>query len=176
MTTGRLVHQMVCTQELFRRVMDILLTPISLSCEQSGASVTFLNMRLTALQGRECTLVSIYDKRESMPQLGHYLRFPHYETNLAMRLKYSVYHSQLCRFARRVNTLSGFIHAAERFFRSMYLHGYQFGPLRSRLYAFHAKFFEITSIPACRSLSPVERRQIWQYVLYRVLGRILEKE
>ena len=111
---------------------------------------------------------------EKYAAVEYYLRFPHIETNLAMRLKYSVYHAQLCRFAHRVKALHGFIEAAVRLFRSMLLHGYQFRRLWSRLYAFRAKVFHITSIPTCRDLCLIPRRQIWCCDVARILDEVLK--
>ena len=59
--------------------------------------------------------LKMYDKRDSMPALASYRKFPHIETTVSTSCKYAVLHSQLlCRFAYRCTRREYFVDAASR--------------------------------------------------------------
>ena len=60
----------------------------------------FLNMEIIQPLPGACE-VKIYDKRDNMPTLAAYRKFPHIETTISVRCKYAVLHSQSCRFSYR---------------------------------------------------------------------------
>ena len=94
-------------------------SPISIVREQIGPSVHFLDMEIIQPLPGVCE-VKMYDKRDNMPTLASYRKFPHIETTIAIRCKYAVLHSQLCRFSYRCTQRQHFIEAASRLIRDMY--------------------------------------------------------
>ena len=94
-------------------------SPISIVHEQVGPSIHFLDMEIIQLLPGVCS-VKIYDKRDNMPTLASYRRFPHIETTISVRRKYAVLHSQLSRFSYRCTQREHFIEAASRLIRDMY--------------------------------------------------------
>ncbi|CAN0173407.1 unnamed protein product, partial [Ascophyllum nodosum] len=82
------------------------------------------------------SIVKMYDKRDNMTTLASYRKFPHIETTIAIRCKYAVLHSQLCRFAYRCTQRQHFIEAASRLIRDMYTNGYDLKLLRRKLFNF----------------------------------------
>ena len=76
-------------------------SPISIVEDQQGPNVHFLDiMQIVQLSPGICD-VKMYDKRDSMPALASYRKFPHIETTVSTSCKYAVFHSQLYRFAYR---------------------------------------------------------------------------
>ena len=63
--------------------------------------------------------VKIYDKRDKMPTLASYRRFPHIETTISKikSYKYAVFHSQLICRSHIVAHREFFIEAASRLIR-----------------------------------------------------------
>ena len=102
-------------------------SPISIVCEHLGPSIHFLDMEiLQPFPG--VGAVKMYDKRDNMPTLVSYRRFPHIETTVWC--KHAVLHSQLCRFSYRCKEIEYFIDAASRSIRDVYTQGYGFQLLR----------------------------------------------
>ena len=66
----------------------------------------------------------MYDKRDNMPALASYRKFPHIEKTVSTRCKYAVFYSQLCRFAYRCTRRDYFVDPASRLKIDMWLHGY----------------------------------------------------
>ena len=87
-----------------------------------------------------------YDKRDSMPALASYRKFPHIETTVSTSCKYAVFYSQLCRFAYRCTRRDYFVDAASRLIRGMWLHEYDLKFLRRELYNFQAAFWRTSKI------------------------------
>ena len=75
-------------------------SPISIVREQIGPSVHFLDVEIIQPLPGACE-VKMYDKRDNIPTLASYRKFPHIETTISVRCKYAVLHSQLCRFSYR---------------------------------------------------------------------------
>ena len=73
---------------------DLVPTSIDLTLEQQGASAHFLDMEKVQ-DGCGTTHLKMYDKRDSMTTVALFRKFPHIETKLSARCKYSVLHSQL---------------------------------------------------------------------------------
>ena len=121
-------------------------SPISIVQDQQGPSVHFLDMQIMQLSPGICD-VKMYDKRDSMPALASYRKFPHIETTVSTSCKYAVLHSQLCRFAYRCTRREYFIDAASRLIRDMWLHGYNLKLLRSKLNNFETTFWRTSRIP-----------------------------
>ena len=134
-------------------------TPISIVREQSGPTVHFLDMEIIQPMPGVCE-VKMFDKRNNMPTLAAYRKFPHIETTISVRCKYAVLHSQLCRFSYRCTERQHFIKAAARLIREMYLHGYELKLLRRRLYNFQSTFWRTTKILVLPS-SKRTRRMYW---------------
>ena len=75
-------------------------SPISIVRGQVRPSIHFLDMEIVQSIPGVCE-VKMYDKRDNMPTLASYRRFPHIETTISVRCKYAVLHSQLGRFSYR---------------------------------------------------------------------------
>ena len=90
--------------------------------------------------------VKMYDKRDSMPALASYRKFPRIETTVSTSCKYAVFHSQLCRSAYRCTRRDYFVDAASRLMRDMWLHGYDLKSLRRKLYNFQTTFWRTSRI------------------------------
>ena len=88
-------------------------SPISIVQDQQGPNVHFLDMQIMQLYPGIGD-VKMYDKRDSMPALASYRKFPHIETTVSTSCKYAVFHSQLCRFAYRCTRRDYFVGAASR--------------------------------------------------------------
>ena len=63
-------------------------TTVSILREQKGSSVNFLDMTILQ-QVPGISQVRMHDKRDDMPTLRHYRKFPHIETVLSVRYKYA---------------------------------------------------------------------------------------
>ena len=120
-------------------------SPISIVRDQQGPNVHFLDMKIMQLSPRICD-VKMYDKRDSMPALASYRKFPHIETTVSTSCKYAVFHSQLCRFTYRCTRRDYFVDAASTLMRDMSLHGYDLKFLRRKLYNFQATFWRASKI------------------------------
>ena len=105
--------------------------------------------------------VKRYDKRDSMPALASYRKFPHIETTVSTSCKYAVQHSQLCRFAYRCTRREYFVDAASRLIRDMWLHGYNLKLLRSKLNNFETTFWRTSRIPLAIPCK-MTRRIFWR--------------
>ena len=112
--------------------------------------------------------VRMYDKRDDMPTLRHYRKFPHVETILSVRCKYATLHSQLlCRFAYRCSVPSYFARAAANLIRYMHSHGYDKPFLRRKVYNFSKTFWRVTRIRTHR-----RRDRIWYGINAEIFGRV----
>ena len=110
-------------------------TTVSILREQRGSSLNFLDMTILQ-QVPGISQVRMYYKRDDMPTLRHYIKFPYVETILSVRCKYATLHSQLCRFAYRCSTMSYCARAAANLIRDMHSHGYDKAFLRRKVYNF----------------------------------------
>ena len=120
---------------------------ISIVREQIGPSVHCLDMEIIQPLPPGACEVKMYDKRDNMPTLASYRKFPHIETTISVRCKYAVLHSQSCRFSYRCTQRQHFIEAASRLIRDMYTQGYDLKLLRrSKLFNFQSTFWKTTSI------------------------------
>ena len=63
-------------------------SPISIVREQVGPSIHVLDMEIIQPLPGVCS-VKMYDKRDYMPTLVSYRRFPHIETTISVRCKYA---------------------------------------------------------------------------------------
>ena len=121
-------------------------SPVSIVQDQQGPNVHFLdNMQIMQLSPGICD-VKMYDKRDSMPALASYRKFPHIETTVFTSCKYAVFHSQLCRFAYRCTRRDYFVDAVSRPMRDMWLRGYDMKFLRCKVYNFQATFRRTSTI------------------------------
>ena len=60
------------------------MNPISVTKEQTGGKVHFLDMEM--LQSKAgVSQIRMYDKRDYMPTLAEYRRYPHIETRLSKK-------------------------------------------------------------------------------------------
>ena len=134
-------------------------SPISIVREQIGPSVHFLDMEIIQPLPGVCE-VKMYDKRDNMPTLASYRKFPHIETTIAIRCKYAVLHSQLCRFSYRCTQRQHFIEAASRLIRDMYTNGYDLKLLRRKLFNFQSTFWKTSKILGAPT-SKGNRRMFW---------------
>ena len=134
-------------------------SPISIVREQIGPSVHFLDMEIIQPFPGVCE-VKMYDKRDNMPTLASYRKFPHIETTIAIRCKYAVLHSQLSRFAYRCTQRQHFIEAASRLIRDMYTNGYDLKLLRRKLFNFQSTFWKTSKILGAPT-SKHDRRMFW---------------
>ena len=114
-------------------------SPISIVREQVRPILHFLDIEKVQPFPRVCE-VNMYDKRDSMPTLASYRKFPHIETTLSVRCKYAALHSQLCRFSYRYTQREHFIEAASRLIRDMYAQGYDLKLQRRKQYKFQSSF------------------------------------
>ena len=106
--------------------------------------------------------VKIYYRRDNMPTLASYRRFPHIETTISVRCKYAVLHSQLCRFSYRCTQREHFIEDASRLIKDIYTQGYDPKLLRrSKLYNFQSTFWRTTKVLLCAPTSKRTRRSFW---------------
>ena len=114
----------------------------------------------------------MYNKRDTLPALQHYRRFPHIETLVSDRCKYAVLHSQLCRFAERCTRLDFFEREAAKLIREMWIHSYRPRRLRQKLHNFSSTFLEksILHVPGARSTSI--RLRFWNGVEHRIWDRV----
>ena len=82
-----------------------ILNPISISKQQTGQTVHFVDMEI--LQHKPgVSQIRMYDKRDYMPTLAEYRRYPHIETRLSKKCLYATLHCQLCRCAVRCSRCS----------------------------------------------------------------------
>ena len=114
-------------------------SPMSIVREQVGPSIHFLDMEIIQPLPEVCSL-KMCDKRDNMPTLASYRRFPHIETTISVWCKYAVLHSQLCWFSYRCTQREHFVEAASRLIRDMYTQGYDLKLLRRKLYNFQSTF------------------------------------
>ena len=77
-----------------------IVNPISNTKEQTGQTVHFLDMEILRSKPG-VSQIRMYDKRDYMPTLAEYRRYPHIETRLSKKCLYATLHCQLCRFAVR---------------------------------------------------------------------------
>ena len=145
-------------------------TTISLTRDQHGSTVCFLDMQFT--QDSSGTQVAIYNKRDHLPSLQRYRRFPHIESRVSHRCKSAVLHSQMCRFSVRCTRLVFFECATAKLLHDMLGHCYPSNVLRRKLFNFCSTFFQASPIhfPGSRSLTV--RLRIWYRVQYNVWRRI----
>ena len=115
-------------------------SPISIVRERVGPSIHFLDMEIIQQPFPELCSIEMYDKRDNMPTLTSYRRFLHIETDISVRCKYGVLHSQLCRLSYLCTQREYFIEAASRLIRDMYTQGYDLKLLRRKLYNFQSTF------------------------------------
>ena len=134
-------------------------SPMSIVREQVGPSIHFLDMEIIQPLPEVCSL-KMYDKRDNMPTLASYRRFPHIETTISVWCKYAVLHSQLCWFSYRCTQREHFVEAASRLIRDMYTQGYDLKLLRRKLYNFQSTFWRITKV-LCAPTSKRTRRMFW---------------
>ncbi len=151
---------------------ELIPNTIELTCEQQGESVHFLDMEIVQDSSRT-THIRMYDKRDSMPTLVNYRRFPHVETKLSVRMKYSVLHSQLCRFATRCTKIIFFEIAAAKLMADMIDHSYDVVMLRRKLRNFVLVFFRKTPIFIRESRLESTRKIFWSRVEYEIERRII---
>ena len=117
--------------------------------------------------------VGVYNKRDTLPALQHYRRFPHVETLVSDRCKYyAVLHSQLCRFAERCTRLDLFEREAAKLIREMWVHNYRPRRLRQKLRNFSSTFLEKSSLHVPGSRSTYIRFRFWGGVQHRVWERV----
>ena len=145
-------------------------TSISLTRDQSGPAVNFLDMHIA--QNASGSYVTVFDKRDTLPSLQHYRRFPHFETLRSLRCKYAVFHSQMCRFAARCTRTTAFERATAKLLSDMLRHHYRVRPLRSKLYNFSSFFFVRSPIHVPRSASKSVRLSFWTRVQQRIWFRV----
>ena len=134
-------------------------SPISIVREQIGPSGHFLDMEIKQPLPGVCE-VKIHDKRDNMPTLASYRKFPHIETTISVRCNYTVLHSQLCRFSYRCTQRQHFIEAASRLIRDMYTNGYDLKLLRRKLFNFQSTFWKTSKILGAPT-SKRNRRMFW---------------
>ena len=106
-------------------------SPISIVREQIGPSVHFLDMEIIQPLPGACE-VKMHDKRDNMPALASYRKFPHIETTISVRCKYAILHSQLYRFSYQCTQRQHFIKASSRLVTDMYTQGYELKLLRRK--------------------------------------------
>ena len=63
-------------------------SPISIVREHVGPSIHFLDMEIVQPLFPGVCGVKMYGKRDKMPSLASYRRFPHIETTISIRCKY----------------------------------------------------------------------------------------
>lgn len=148
-------------------------SPISITKEQAGDTVHFLDMRF--LQPKPGTTeIQMYDKREHMESLKDYRRFPHWETKLAKRALFATLHCQLCRFAIRCDPVEHFEVAAAKLIRDMMDNHYDVKFLDGKLYNFKHKFFNLSiATRHVRNVNtPEVRNQYWDKLRETVWARV----
>ena len=150
---------------------DLVPTTIALTVEQQGPSVHFLDMEVVP-NGFGKTDLKIYDKRDGMPVLASYRKFPHVETKLSEKCLYAVFHSQLCRFASRCTRIEFFESAAAKLMASMCDHSYDPKRLSNKLHSFSRTFFRKTPIYVRDSWNPDVRKRFWNDVQYTIEKRV----
>ena len=146
-------------------------TTIKLLREQVGCSAHFLDMKIIQ-DGIRGIQVQMYDKRDAMPSLQNYRKFPHIETKLAKRSLDSVLHSQLCRFAVRCTRIKFFEIAAAKLMTDMIDNHYPSRSLSNKLHNFVKTFFRKSPIHVPNSYMPSVRRKFWYNVEQAIRGRI----
>ena len=102
----------------------------------------------------------MYNKRDNMPTLASYRRFPHIETTVSVRCKYAVLDSQMCWFPYRCTQREYFIEAASRLISDMYAQGYDLKLLGRKLYNFQSLFWRTSKVLSSPS-SKRTRRFFW---------------
>jgi len=146
-------------------------TSIALTREQVGHTVHFLDM--TVVQSATGCDVRTYNKREDLPPLRNYRRFPHSETLVSSRCKYAVLHSQMCRFAERCTRLDFFERETAKLIHEMWMHNYRPRRLRNKLRNFSSTFLEKSPLHVPGSRSTYIRLRFWSGVQYRVWDRVM---
>ena len=134
-------------------------SPILIVREQIRPSVHFLDMDIIQPLPGACE-VKMYDKHDNMSTLVLYRKFPYIETTIFVRCKYSVLHSQLCRFSYRCTQRQHFIEAASRLIRDMYTQGHDLKLLRRTLFNFQSTFLKTTKVLGAPT-SKRTRRMFW---------------
>ena len=66
-------------------------SPISIVQDQQKSNAHFLDMQIMQLSSGICD-VKMHGKRDSMPALASYRKFPHIETTVSTSCKYAVFH------------------------------------------------------------------------------------
>ena len=132
---------------------------ISIVREQVGRSIHFLDVEVLQPFTGVCG-VKMYDKRDNMPTLALYRRFPDIETTVSVRCKCAVLHSQLCQFSCRCTQREHFIEAASRLIEDMYAQGYYLKLLRRKLYNFQSTFWRATKALCAPTFKRI-RRMFW---------------
>ena len=118
----------------------------------------------------------MYDKRDSMASLALYRKFPDVEAKLSVRCKYSVSHSQLCRFAARCTRIGFFEIAAAKLISSMIDHFYVPVRLYRKLHNFRTVFFRISPIFVRNSHLEHVRNGFWFSVEREIKRRVICKD
>ena len=111
-----------------------------------------------------------------MPTLAHYRKFPHFETKLSTRMKYSVLHSQLCRFATRCTKLVFFEVAAAKLMSNMIDHAYDRRMLFCKLHNFLFTFFGKTPIFVRDSHLIGVQKSLWYRVEQEIERRVSHRD
>ena len=145
---------------------NMIANPVSIIRDQQGPRVHFLDMEIVQHRPGKSE-IRMYDKRDHMPTLAKYRKFPHIETILSVRCKYATLHSQLCRFSYRCTQASYFAVAAARLIRSMWLQGYKLHVLRNKLHNFQDTFWRTSRIPVWN-----KRERLWYGITTDIWNRV----
>ena len=106
-----------------------------------------------------------------MPECKGYLRFPHVATRIALRAKYNVLTSQLCRFTLRCTTRDGLLHQMGKLVSEMYKAGYDLRVLLSKVNGFESRFWRMNVI--FDSVPPAHVRRVFWNLLKQDLRALV---
>lgn len=134
----------MCDKLIINSNCNFVHTSVELTYEQEGSSVHFSDMEVVQ-DGSGTTHMKMYCKRDDMPTLSNYRRFPQCETKLSSKSKHSVLPSQRCRFAVRCTRVECFEVAAAKLMADMLDHQYE--PLK--LYQKLQNFIKTLFMKSC---------------------------
>jgi hypothetical protein len=101
--------------------------------------VNYLDWTLYIDRERGSITTKVFDKRLNMPAFAACRTFPHHDSVMATRTKYSIITSQLVRFARRCSSMTSFARSAARMLELMLKNQYPPRHLLLRLRSFGAR-------------------------------------
>jgi hypothetical protein len=105
--------------------------------------VNYLDWSLSVDRKKGRITTEVYDKRLAMPAFASCRTFPHHDSVMAKRTKYSIITSQLVRFSRRCSSMTPFAKSAARMLKRMLFYQYPVRALRLRLRLFGSRHWRL---------------------------------